>query len=72
MNKEMYSGDALFSIFWKLVATVLIVLILTAGGCTSYYNKIKGDILKAGVDPIKLKCLDATSTDPVCLVLVTK
>jgi len=59
---------------WKLLASVVIVLILTVGGCNAYTNTLIASTIASGADPLKVLCaLDSSAhTGSTCAIVATK
>ncbi|SOY65608.1 exported hypothetical protein [Cupriavidus phytorum] len=50
-------GDTeLFALFWKCAATVVCVLILTAGGCTAHQNRLQAEVIAKAPNPALMQC----------------
>jgi len=54
---------------WKIVGAVVVTVILTAGGCTSY----RATLIAESPDPIATACAVSDSTiDAACLVAMRR
>lgn len=68
----MSDYDQYWLTIWKLVAAVVVVLILTAGGCTAHQQSRITELAMSGVDPIKAACAIrgvAQGTEAICAVV---
>lgn len=63
------SENDLFALFWKCVAAVLCVLIVTIGGCQAYEVEKVTEMVKAGADPIAAYCATGFNTHQAAICL---
>lgn len=45
-----------FVMFWKCLAAVVCVLIVTGGACTAHQNKLQADVMAKSANPALLQC----------------
>lgn len=48
--------NQLFALFWKCAATCVAVIAITAGGCTSYSNKLAAELAAKSSNPALVQC----------------
>ena len=53
----MDSEDQFWLAFWKLFGAVLCVGIVSGAGCEGYQNHLESQLVMAGNDPQKVRCL---------------
>lgn len=59
-----------FVVFWKCLAVVFCVGIVTAGGCTAHQNKLQTDVMEKAANPALLQCSfsdDARKSSAFCV-----
>ena len=69
MNENQF-----YALCWKIVATCVIVLILTIGGCEAYTRSLVADAIKSGADPLKVACAinGSSGTNTICAIQAAK
>lgn len=60
------------NLFIKAAALVVSIIVLTAGGCTSYKSYLLANAAVHGADPLRLACASGTGQEAVCVILVNK
>lgn len=70
----MASENNFYISFWKIVASVLCVLIASISSCTIGESYLVSEVIKKGVDPIKATCAITTGKSgyAICIQAASK
>jgi len=69
----MKDEESLFWIaIWRLVGACFCVIVVSLSSCSMFKTHTKGELVKAGKDPLEVRCLwESDQSDPICTLIAS-